>query len=292
MDLAQAVIDRAKGVVPALCAADGAIARSTKCLLVSATVEGREVVVKALIRDAPVWSHYLRRERQVYEQLRPANVRVPRLVASGATFLVLERVPGAPLARKRHDPAIARIDAATWEVLLAAHASLRAWGPVVTERPDPAVVGVMRKRILEDPSAPVDWVVDGVRRLRALATLDADDAERMVDALSGDPATCFSHGDLLLRNVLRDAAGLALVDWECAGEHLVGWDAGLLWVFAPEWARRRLEDEHAASRRAFLACVAFALTREAFYRRRARGDLVTERLLSDRARVLAELRST
>ncbi len=67
-----------------------------------------------------------------------------------------------------------------------------------------------------------------------------------------------------LRNALLDASGaLALVDWECAGEHAEAWDAALLWVFAPDWVRERLAagyGSEGASRAAFLACVAFALT--------------------------------
>jgi hypothetical protein len=51
--------------------------------------------------------------------------------------------------------------------------------------------------------------------------------------------------------------------------------------------------EHGPARRAFLACVAFALSREAFYRARGRPgwrDKVIDRLAVDRARVLADLR--
>jgi aminoglycoside phosphotransferase (APT) family kinase protein len=118
----------------------------------------------------------------------------------------------------------------------------------------------------------------------------------MAAALSEHSATCFSHGDLLLRNVLSDpSGGLSLVDWECAGPHAAAWDDALLWVFAPEWVRGRIEAGHVgdAPRRALLASVAFALSREVLYRgaKARRGeDRVAERLLADRARVLERLR--
>jgi hypothetical protein len=155
----------------------------------------------------------------------------------------------------------------------------------------------MRKRILEDPSAPVAWIVEGIDSLRSAGLLEELDAATMSGAIAAHAVTSFSHGDLLPRNVLRDGPGsLALVDWECAGEHAEAWDAALLWVFAPSWARERLAQGHSASRAsraAFLACVAFALTREMFYRnRRAAEDPVTRRLSRDRASVLAELRET
>jgi hypothetical protein len=299
-------LERARGLVPALREAPGPVFRSIKCVVVPATVGDRRVVVKAVFQVASVWRWYLARERAVYEMFDrdPPSlgaVRVPRLVAGGSDVLVVEQMPGEPLARQRHDVRIARIDAATWEALLVARARLRAW-PMASALgrappPDPASVATMRRRLLEDPSAGVGWIVAGIDRLRARALLDDGDAERMQRALAEHPATCFSHGDLLLRNVLSDAGGLALVDWECAGEHAEAWDAALLWAFAPAFARRQLEAEYAGDRgawRAFLSCVAFALCREAFYRARPRRgqDRVESRLLRDRAEILSALRDT
>jgi hypothetical protein len=248
------------------------------------------------------------------------GVRVPRLVAASDALLVLERMPGQPLAPRRHDSRIERIEPSTWAALLLAREALRRWSPVGLTLPPPGgpATALMRRRMLEDPSAPVAWIAEGIGCLHSAGLLDDREAETMCRALASHPATCFSHGDLLLRNVLREpSGGLALVDWECAGLHAEAWDAALLWVFAPSWARERLAADHSASgasRAAFLACVAFALTREMFYRRRRRPatqpdgsrwagplprrrprdaeDAVTRRLSGDRSSVLTELRDT
>lgn len=89
----------------------------------------------------------------------------------------------------------------------------------------------------------------------------------------------------------------AIYEAECAGLHVEGWDAALLWLWAPAWARDALHDELSAGgpadRRAFLACVAFALAREQCFRRRAAlHDAVTARLAHEQQAVLRELRAT
>jgi hypothetical protein len=307
--IALAALEQARNLLPELRAAPGPVRRSLKCIAIPAAIGTRQVVVKVLVRSNPVWRWYFERERAIYEQFERAAppldpVQVPRLVAHSGEFLVIDRMPGEPLARWRHDAGTVQLDSGTWEALVGARERLSRWVPAggfgPRHAPGGALVAAMRRRLLEDPSEPVGWIAHGIERLRrpSPAMLDAQDAERMVHALSEHPATCSSHGDLLLRNVLSGGGGrLSLVDWECAGEHAEAWDPALLWVFAPEWARRRLEMEPMArpeSWRAFLSCVAFALSREVFYRSaQGRGlDPVAGRLLRDRERVLAELRDS
>jgi hypothetical protein len=313
-----------------------------KCVVVPATLEGQPVVVKAVFGSSSLWRFYLDHERAVYELFARVGpppiepVRVPRLLAAvPGELLVLERMPGDPVARTRHSSREVVPDTrgrdAIWETLLHARARLGSWAarldPTAARRPTASHVAQMRRRLLEDPFtiggperapdtprsrrwsvpkrtdpasnpfAASSWIARGVERLRTLGMVAEADARRMLDALDAHPATCFSHGDLLLRNVLVDAEGsMSIVDWECAGEHLEAWDAALLWVFAPAWARRRLEAEHAhpgARQRAFLACVAFALTREAFHhtRRRIAEGPVLKRLLEERDVILGALRT-
>jgi hypothetical protein len=279
--------------------------RSIKCVVVPASLGERPVVVKALAGTSPLWRFHLVRERAIYELfarcgLPPIEpVRVPRLVAAvEGELLVLDRMPGEPVARVRHPSRTPDVGDFVWEALLIARSRLQAWSPALApgdvQAAPLSLRSDMRRRLLEDPSADGAWIANGIERLRSLGTLEEVDAGRMLEALAESPATSFGHGDLLLRNILVDSAGsISLVDWECAGTHPEAWDAALLWVFAPTWVRRRLEEEHArpvSRHRAFLSCVAFALTREAFYRsRHGSVDAVARRLLEERAPVLGAL---
>ena len=90
------------------------------------------------------------------------------------------------------------------------------------------------------PTAPLAWCLEGLERGAALGLLDVADASRAQRALRGHPETVFSHGDALLRNVLRTPSGLVAVDWECAGLHPEGWDLALLWpALYPHQKRNR-----------------------------------------------------
>jgi thiamine kinase-like enzyme len=112
--------------------------------------------------------------------------------------------------------------------------------------------------------------------------------EAAVEALAAAP-TARCHGDLLLRNVMVCGAAMTgeepagqhsdsptceapidlrgtqvmLVDWECAGWYLAGWDLALLWTQLGEEGRRVVEAR--AGGPAFLALVLFALCREAVF---------------------------
>jgi hypothetical protein len=120
----------------------------------------------------------------------------------------------------------------------------------------------MRAQLLEDPSAPSAWVGEGLERAASLGLCAPEDSARLREILDGAPVA-FAHGDLLPRNVLLGAGGVALVDWETAGAYLAGWDRAVLWVGVPA-ARPLLEP--AADARTW-ALVAFALLRELKYAR-------------------------
>jgi hypothetical protein len=110
------------------------------------------------------------------------------------------------------------------------------------------------------------------------------------DALAAHPAVAMSHGDLLLRNAIRDGDRIGLVDWECAGPHLEDWDLALLWIQLAPPARAPIDATVRAGGaprwRAFLGLVAFALAREvAFLRafRAAPGSAAALRLSAELA---------
>jgi hypothetical protein len=264
-------------------------------MLVPCTVGGRDVMVKRLYGPDAPWRWYVAREIAQLRAfaLEPPPVRAPSLVAGDPAcgILVMERLPGRPLASRRHDPSGRQtVPDETWAALLEAHRAIAGWArglalsPEVA--PDRATVRAMRERLLEDPSAPLAWVIDGLERCASRGLIDSKHTPRFTAAITR-AGVGFQHGDLLLRNVLVASphlrlssprpVALSIADWECAGPHPKPWDAALLWVWAPAWARRALRADHEPD--AFDGCVAFALAREISYRRsRGRGDPVCVRL--------------
>lgn len=297
-----AILAAARAVVPGLVRAPGLpTRRSIKCALVPAIADGRRVIVKALHgRDVP-WRWYLEREIALYDAFRrdPPPVSVPELVGADAArgLLVVTHVEGRPLATARHDPrARAHPSDERWRALLSARAAIASWDAgrsLARLSPNADVVRALRARVLEDPSA-TGWIADGARRCAELGVLRQEDAERIVAALAGAPVA-FQHGDLLLRNVIARADALTFVDWECAGPHLACWDAALLWVWAPAWARTELARAFEAHADALTACVAFAFAREIALRMSLRrgepeADPIGRRLRDALADVLRRLR--
>jgi hypothetical protein len=250
-----------------------------KSELLAGTVDGAPAIAKRLARPDAVWGWYLRRELAIYRAFAaaPPAFRAPRLLAADEVrgILVLERLPGPPLATRRR-PAAA-LPAADVAAIVDLHRRIAAWpGPFPPEPPPPAALRQLRARLLEDPTAPRAWFHEGVARCAALRILDAATARRIDDALAAHPAIAPSHGDLLLRNALRDGDRIGLVDWECAGPHLADWDLALLWIQLADGARGPIDDElrrgPPARRRAFLGLVAFALAREVSFLRAFRAD--------------------
>jgi len=223
----------------------------------------------------------MRREIAIYRAFSKLDlpVRVPRMLHADAErgVIVLERIDGQPLAHRRH---VVPKDRPTWEALIAIARATRSIRCTVNVKPTAADTRAMRARLLEDPTAPTEWISSGILECARRGLLDGDIAARLAGDVKG---SVFQHGDLLLRNVIRDGTGLVLVDWECAGPHAEGWDAALLSVFAPEWARAPLSEGLAAA--SLHACFVFALLREIVFRH-GKQDEITARLEDELARAL------
>jgi hypothetical protein len=149
----------------------------------------------------------------------------------------------------------------------------------------------IRARLLEDPSDGPGWCAAGLARGADLGLVDRADAVLAIDALRRWPVLARSHGDLLPRNVIVDGAAARLVDLECAGDHPEAWDHALLWANVPAAARLRVEDDFGLDpsprRRAFWACVVFALVRELKF---ARGSRLAAGLQATLRRAVTTLR--
>ncbi len=222
-----------------------------KSEVLAGEIDGEPVVAKRLARANDVWAWYFEREVAIYRAFveRPPPFRVPALRAASAGLLVIERMPGAPFAVRRSPQA----EVAELDKVLALEHQITTYDFPTTPRPSPAVRSQLRARFLEDATSP-DWIRDGIARAARRKLLPANTAAKI--AMQLEDVTAPSHGDLLLRNVI----GGVLVDWECAGRHLVDWDLALLWTQLAPAQRPRVEA--AAKSRAFFGIVAFALARE------------------------------
>lgn len=174
-------------------------------------------------------------------------MRVPRRLDAGEDWIVLERIEGAALAPGRHS------DAANVEAIVALQRALSDYP--VRELPASPVRRTLQTRFLEDPTDPIGWITGGLQRAAKRKLLPAATAQSAVDVVSGSDI-CFSHGDLLPRNILMTPKGPVLIDWECAGPMLSSWDPALLYVSIP--ATRALLPKS----RLLFATVLFALARE------------------------------
>ncbi len=258
------------------------VRRSIKCVLEPCRFEGRDAIRKRLEQATPPWRFYMRREIALYREFAKVDlpVRVPKMLDADAEggFIVLERIEGEPLSTRRH---VVPQDRPTWEALAVAARAIRSIRCAVDVAPTADDVRAMRRRLLEDPTSPTGWISDGLLECARRGLIEAEVAARLAKDVKG---SAFQHGDLLPRNVIRDGAGLVVVDWECAGPHAEGWDAALLSVFAPPWARASLaEGLDPASVR---ACFVFALLREIAFRR-GKDDPITGRLQDELARAIA-----
>jgi hypothetical protein len=264
-----------------------------KSELLAGTVGDTPAIAKRVARPSPVWEWYLRRELAIYRafEATPPAFRVPRLLAADADrgVLVIERIAGPRLASRRR-PAAA-LSAADIAAFIELHAQIAAWpGTFPADPPPPAVERQLRARLLEDPTAPRDWFHDGMRRCATRNLFPDPAAAALADTLLLAHATIApSHGDLLLRNALRDGSRICLVDWECAGPHLADWDLALLYIqLAPEPRSLLLDEIRRGPRHrepTFFALVVFALARELSFLRSSPGPANR----SAHARLRAEL---
>lgn len=248
-------------------------------------IEGLPAVAKLLgPRDGP-WRWYFERELAVYRAFeRDAwPVRVPRLYAADVDegVMVLERIEGEVLCETR--AARRAIDGTILRALLDGlerFATIAIDDPrLPTLEPTAAERAALRARLLEDPSAPIAWVREGLVASARRGLLPDALARAAIAAIDDHPRARTSHGDLLLRNVMTVRDGrdpLAWIDLECVGPHAEGWDLALLWVNVCDEDRPAIEarveqlgDDRA--RRAWTACALFACARERLYRRRHPG---------------------
>lgn len=297
-DLAARAIEEARALVPGLVRDERSrVRRSIKCVLVPALSEDGPLMVKALTSRSKLFAWYLAREQVVYEQsqvreaLAPSGVTTPRLVASSDRMLVTDRLPGKPLARRRHElegglprhPRSPTIWARLVEVVRAIERVDQE--RVATTRRTDAVTREMRRRLLEDPDMPMEWVTEGLARGADLGILEPSVALHVSRVFERHFAVTFGHGDLLPRNILAELDGaLAIVDWECAGAYPRGWDAALLWIWAPPETRGALERSYSGP--LFSCLVTFALVREIAFRSASGEDGIRARLTSELPHVL------
>lgn len=245
--------------------------RSIKCVVEPCRFDGHDAVKKRLERNEPPWDFYMRREIALHRAFRALHlpVRTPRMLDAGAGFIVFERIDGQPLAAQRH---VVPQDRDVWEGMIAIALAIRSVAVTIDVAPTDEDRRAMRARLLEDPTAPTEWIASGLTLCASRGLIQQNVASKLAGDVKG---AVFQHGDLLLRNVMRDASGFAIVDWECAGTHADGWDGALLSVFAPPWARTELA--RGCDPTSFHACYVFALLREMFFRR-GKNDDVTARL--------------
>jgi aminoglycoside phosphotransferase len=248
--------------------ADGSARPARKSELITGRIGERAVIAKRLKKPNAVWGWYLEHETAIYRAFaaQAPGVNAPGLIAATSDMLVVDLLPGDPLADRRRPNAALPIR--TIAALIAAHDQLSRYAPKVAfAPPSPRVRAQLRERLLEDPSDPT-WVRDGVRLCGRREEIDGELAKRIDQALAAYPATAFSHGDLLLRNAIADSDDeeeLGLVDWECAGVHPRDWDLALLWSQLAGPARTIVEDavrDSGIRWRAFLGMVIFAFARE------------------------------
>ena len=270
-----AALPRLRGVRP--------LARSLKCLLLAAELDGRPAVIKWLARREPPWPWYFARERALLAGFAAAGEgeAVPEILSYGPCWMALARIEGEALAVGRlAREADARAVAAALRARRRLAATAARWPTAVM---DAATRAEVRARLLEDPCDGLGWCVEGLARGAELGLLERADADLAAAALRAWPVLARSHGDLLPRNVLVAGGEARLVDLECAGDYPEAWDHALLWANLPAALRPRVEDDFGVEAdergRSFLACCVFALVRELkFARGRRLADALRETL--------------
>jgi hypothetical protein len=244
---------------------------------------GRPAIAKLTgPRDGP-WRWYFDRELALYRSFarEPAPVRLAALMASDEVegVMVFERLRGECVcetraARRSLGPALLEAVLDSLDRFATLALDDPRW---TTLAPESSVTRALRDRLLEDPSAPIEWVCEGLALSARRGLLPERSALRAVERVREHPVARASHGDFLLRNVMATEEGVAWIDLECAGAHAQGWDLALLWVNVVDEDRavieRRVERLGSlAAERAWAACALFAIARERLYRARTRVD--------------------
>jgi Phosphotransferase enzyme family len=212
--------------------AEGEPVRTGKGALTRGWMDGAPAFAKWLSLREEAWEARFLNEVDFYRAVDglPAPVRIPRLLCGSRDefVLVVERLDGEPIQPGRYLEA--EVEPGPLRALLAALPAVHAWQAL--------------------PAPPMGTVVEEVEerivRYVGLGHLDEDDRASF-RAVSASAALEFSHGDLVLSNVLtgRDFP-VALVDWEFARWHLAGHDLAILWTLLQRSPALRAEAEAAA----------------------------------------------
>ncbi|WP_157905338.1 phosphotransferase, partial [Parafrankia colletiae] len=178
------------------------VADTGKAVLLAGTYGGQPAVLKVLTDQARPWRERFARESAAYEAFaaEPPPVRVPVLLAPPAPGLLLvERIPGLPVARHRYPDA--PLSEAAAAALLYVSDTLSDWAaPAVFV---PAIDYPQRIRRY----GPGGHGVLGADAVMGLLTL--------YRRIAGRVRWRFAHGDLLPTNVLLDDGAVpAVLDWE------------------------------------------------------------------------------
>lgn len=186
---------------------------SDKSLLAYGDRDGVPVVIKVLRTDEEFWQAKFTREIRLYQAFaeNPPPVRVPRLVhADGHSVLVIEHIPGRPVAAERYPEQ--PLPAATLDTLLDTITAFAGWTP------PPGVL------------APVFDYPDRVQRYHRAGFFDAEDRSALHALLAETPPPWqANHGDPLPANLLlTEPGGCVLLDFEFTGLFLPGFDLAML----------------------------------------------------------------
>jgi aminoglycoside phosphotransferase (APT) family kinase protein len=266
---------------------------------------GRPAIAKLTgPRDGP-WRWYFDRELALYRAFarEPAPVRLAELYFADERegVMVFEWPRGQCVCETR--AARRSVGQERLEAILdslEAFAALSVSDPRIPAiEPDPSVTKALRDRLLEDPSAPLAWIEEGLLASANKRLLPESIAARAAERLREHSVVRASHGDFLLRNVMAlggdEPRAIAWIDLECAGPHAQGWDLGLLWVNVVDEDRAAIERRverwsDAAATRAWAACALFAIARERLYRTRSasRGPDERERAFERMVAALSE----
>ncbi|NGO69922.1 aminoglycoside phosphotransferase family protein, partial [Streptomyces boncukensis] len=234
--------------------------RHGRTVLLAGTAGRNSVIAKCLLDHSAAWVERFHHEIAAYRAFarhRPP-VRIPRLVAADpdACVLVVERLPGRPVAAQRHP--FESPPRGDLRAVLSALCRVNLWQPPVP----------LFKQ-------PVDYAarISRFHELGLLTDRDLGDLQKLLHGLArprerGGAPWQFCHGEALLTNVLLSPTGPALVDWEYAGWYLPGYDLATLWSVLGDapLARRQIsqlaQTAGPAARDAFLVNLMLVLTRE------------------------------
>lgn len=196
------------------------LAESSKGVVLSGSLAGRPVVIKA--GASHEWRSYFGNEIDCYELFKEHSppLRVPELldVCRDPAMIMLERLTGNSLGTSRYIRGDERVD---FEDLLQILGTLRGF---LRDRAPAVEVTEQRYR-------------DRFDRYTKLGILTDQDNHFLESVLGEKIPAEFNHGDPLLTNVIQASGVLAFIDWEFGAWYLPLYDYAVLAtvsVTAPE----------------------------------------------------------